>query len=108
MRNESSPAISIRSAVSLNRRAISRFSTSLFSIAHNGLRLCAITLAMRGYGIRCQMRLHVNEDVRNPVKLALYVELNGVCNLVRIEHGEIGIHFQVQVDVITQAGFPRE
>ena len=56
-----------------------------------------------------QVRLHVNENVGNPVQAILQADASRLRgDLVRVHDGQVGVHFQVQIDVVLQAGLAGE
>src|SRR5258708_34811001 len=95
MRNPSSPAISIRSAVSESIRAISRFS------------MMAPSRCTLRYFIE-PVRLHVHKHIGNPGHLGAYLVARLRCDFVRSADGHLRVDFQMQVHVILQACLARE
>src|SRR5215471_20522195 len=85
MRNPSSPAISIKSAVSLRIRAISRF--SMGPARHRGL-----------------IRLYVDQHVGHPIQRLFDSNADLRSELMGFIDAHIRVHFEVQIDVPLQPG----
>src|SRR5216684_1513952 len=86
MRKPSSTPISIKSAVSASRRAISRFS-----------------MQPAGYFL-WQIRLDMNQNVRHPFEFLFNLDAHLGSNLVRFVNAHGRIHLQMQIHVPLQTG----
>src|ERR1700733_2639884 len=104
MRNPSSPAISMRSAVSVSRRTISRFSISRLLL----LRMDAVALRQRlsRGGFRAGPGFDVDEHVSNPRQSPADGDPDLFGDGVALPHRQFRVHLEVQVDVILQASPP--
>src|SRR6185437_15294010 len=94
MRKPSSPATSIRSAVSESRRAI-----SLFSMQRG------VWLRPAGSEFeQCGRGFDVYQDIGDPAHSVLNFVTNVARDSVRFTHRHFGIDFQMKIDVVFQSG----
>src|ERR1700722_9647904 len=54
------------------------------------------------------MRLHVDQNVRDPVEAFLDYDADLGRDVVRGLHGEVRVDLEVQIDVVFHSGLPRE
>src|SRR5689334_9621468 len=104
-RNASAAALLASSTSSGKLREI----VFIFEIDTYSLYLFKISLStMSGLALKAGGRLYVHQHVGYPVQISTDAISHLLGDIVGRTHGDFGVDFEVQIDVILQAGLARE